>query len=107
MPYTVKSGDTLSKIARDVLSDINIWPALADLNAIKSPWTIYPGQVLTLPTDFRPPAPDLPPPAFAPPLPPPKKENILLQKFAGLPTWLWAALGLTVAALFLPTGKRK
>ncbi len=47
--YIVKSGDTISKIARDELGDMNRWPELAALNGITSPWTIFPGQTLQLP----------------------------------------------------------
>lgn len=47
--YIVKAGDSLSKIARDVLSDINKWPAIATLNDLRQPYTILPGQVLQLP----------------------------------------------------------
>lgn len=43
--YTVKSGDTLSGIG----SKVGIsWKTIADLNCIKSPYTIYVGQVLKL-----------------------------------------------------------
>ena len=43
--YVVKAGDTLSYIAaRHGMS----WHDLAELNGIKSPYTIYPGQVLQL-----------------------------------------------------------
>lgn len=42
-PYTVKSGDTLSGIG----SKLGVkWQALADLNGIKAPYVIKPGQVL-------------------------------------------------------------
>lgn len=49
MTYTVRAGDSLSRIARDVLGNLSRWPELAALNAIASPYTIYPGQVLVLP----------------------------------------------------------
>lgn len=48
MNYVVKSGNTLSSIARDVLGDITLWPYLASINSIPSPYTIYPGQVLNI-----------------------------------------------------------
>jgi GH25 family lysozyme M1 (1,4-beta-N-acetylmuramidase) len=41
--YTVKSGDTLSGIGAKL--GIN-WKTIAEKNGIKSPYTIYPGQVL-------------------------------------------------------------
>lgn len=47
--YTVKSGDSLSKIARDVLGNMSLWPDIAALNNIVKPYTIFPGQVLRLP----------------------------------------------------------
>ncbi|MFF4531450.1 peptidoglycan-binding protein [Streptomyces sp. NPDC001407] len=41
--YTVMKGDTLSGIAAKVGV---VWQMLADLNGVKAPYTIYPGQVL-------------------------------------------------------------
>lgn len=49
MSYSVKSGDSLSTIARDVLGDMDRWPEIAALNALSPPYTIYPGQLLELP----------------------------------------------------------
>lgn len=43
--YTVKSGDTLSGIGAKV--GVN-WKTIASKNGIKSPYTIYPGQVLKI-----------------------------------------------------------
>lgn len=44
--YTVKKGDSLSKIgARYAVS----WHSIAQANGIKSPYTIHPGQRLTIP----------------------------------------------------------
>lgn len=43
--YTVKSGDTLSGIGVKV--GVN-WKTIASKNGIKSPYTIYPGQVLKI-----------------------------------------------------------
>ena len=43
--YTVKSGDTLSEIGQKLGVD---WKEIASLNGIKSPYTIYPGQVLKI-----------------------------------------------------------
>ena len=49
--YTVQSGDSLSKIAKNVYGDANKWHAIFDANRdkIKNPDLIHPGQVLTLP----------------------------------------------------------
>ena len=62
--YTVKSGDTISKIARDELGEMERWHEIATLNNIASPWTIFPGQKLELPEIQRfrvaPPAPGEP-----------------------------------------------
>jgi hypothetical protein len=49
MKYTVRAGDTLSKIARDVLGNMNRWPEIAKLNNITVPYVIEIGQVLQLP----------------------------------------------------------
>ncbi|NLF00556.1 MAG: LysM peptidoglycan-binding domain-containing protein [Anaerolineales bacterium] len=49
--YVVKSGDSLSKIAKEQLGDAKRWPEIFELNKdkIKNPNLIYPGQELTLP----------------------------------------------------------
>lgn len=49
--YTVKSGDSLSKIAKHVYGDADKWHAIFEANRdkIKNPDLIHPGQVLTLP----------------------------------------------------------
>lgn len=44
--YTVKSGDTLSSIAAKYGVS---WQSIATANGIYSPYTIYPGEVLTIP----------------------------------------------------------
>lgn len=56
--YTVKSGDSLSVIARDVLGDVNLWPVIASANGIGPPYLIQPGQILLLPGSGRAPLPD-------------------------------------------------
>jgi nucleoid-associated protein YgaU len=50
--YTVKSGDSLSKIAKHVYGDANSWHKIYDANRdkIKNPDLIHPGQVLTIPS---------------------------------------------------------
>ena len=50
--YTVKAGDTLSKIAKEELGDASKYPLLFDANKpmLKDPNKIYPGQVLRVPT---------------------------------------------------------
>jgi nucleoid-associated protein YgaU len=49
--YTVKAGDSLSKIARQRYGDGNKWHAIFDANrdTIKNPDLIHPGQVLRIP----------------------------------------------------------
>jgi len=48
--YTVQSGDTLMEISRKHFNDDpQYWDEIADLNDLKAPYTIYPGQELTVP----------------------------------------------------------
>jgi len=49
--YTVKSGDSLSKIAKQLYGDANSWHKIhqANLNLIKDPNLIHPGQKLVIP----------------------------------------------------------
>lgn len=50
--YTVKSGDTLSKISKEVYGDANKYQQIFEANKpmLKDPDKIYPGQVLRIPT---------------------------------------------------------
>jgi nucleoid-associated protein YgaU len=49
--YTVKKGDTLSKIAKAEYGDANKYPVIFEANKpmLKDPDKIYPGQVLRIP----------------------------------------------------------
>ena len=49
--YTVKAGDTLSKIAKEHLGDANAYMKIFDVNKsiLTDPDKIKPGQVLTIP----------------------------------------------------------
>jgi LysM repeat protein len=49
--YTVVSGDTLSKIAKQVYGNANKYPVIFEANKpmLKHPDKIYPGQVLVIP----------------------------------------------------------
>jgi nucleoid-associated protein YgaU len=49
--YTVKSGDSLSKIAKQLYGDANAWHKIhqANLDQVKDPNLIHPGQKLVIP----------------------------------------------------------
>ena len=47
--YIVVAGDTLSGIAQKMLGDPRRYREIAAMNYINPPYTIYPGQELTLP----------------------------------------------------------
>lgn len=49
--HTVKSGDTLSKVAKDVYGDAMKYPVIFEANKpmLSDPNKIYPGQVLRIP----------------------------------------------------------
>ena len=49
--YTVKSGDTLSKISKEMYGDVNKYTAIFEANQpmLKDPDRIYPGQNLRIP----------------------------------------------------------
>jgi nucleoid-associated protein YgaU len=49
--YTVKAGDSLSKIAKALTGDLNNWKAIYEANkdTIKDPNVIRPGQVIRIP----------------------------------------------------------
>ena len=51
--YTVKSGDTLSKIAKEMYGDAGKYPQIFEANKpmLKDPDEIYPGQVLRVPPE--------------------------------------------------------
>jgi nucleoid-associated protein YgaU len=51
--YTVVSGDSLSKIAKQEYGDANKWKRIFEANKdkIKNPDLIHPGQVLDIPRD--------------------------------------------------------
>ena len=54
--YTVKSGDTLSKIAREHYGEAGRYPEIFEANKpmLKDPDKIYPGQVLRIPVSASP-----------------------------------------------------
>lgn len=49
--YKVRSGDTLYSIAGKLLDRPGRWREIAHANKIIAPYTIYPGQRLTIPTE--------------------------------------------------------
>ena len=51
--YTVVAGDSLSKIAKREYGDAKKWSQIYEANRdkIKNPDLIYPGQVLTIPSE--------------------------------------------------------
>lgn len=51
--YTVKSGDTLSKISKEMYGDANKYTQIFEANKpmLKDPDKIYPGQVLRVPPE--------------------------------------------------------
>ena len=48
--YLVKKGDTLSKIAMLQLTASSLWPEIAKANNIRSPYIIFEGMRLVIPT---------------------------------------------------------
>jgi nucleoid-associated protein YgaU len=50
--YVVQSGDSLSKIAKEVLGDASRWPEIFEANKdkLKDPNLIHPGQELRIPS---------------------------------------------------------
>lgn len=49
MNYIVKKGDSLAKIASQILGNVALWTEIAVRNGISPPYKIYVGQSLDLP----------------------------------------------------------
>ena len=47
--YTIRSGDTLGRLARQHYGDAMLWTIIVEANEIKNPDLIYPGQVFLIP----------------------------------------------------------
>ena len=109
--YTVKPGDSLSKIARDALGNLALWPAIASLNGIAAPYIIRAGQVLQLPGSAVVPVVQRPPLAPGTPgasrVPEPEYQpggSSGVIDFAKK-NWVWLALaGVGVGLLLWPAG---
>lgn len=88
--YTVKPGDTLSKIALTVMGDITRWPEISRANAMRPPYLIYPGQALRIPDGAAPAelAPAPAPAAIAPRGVAWLRNPLLWAAAAGL-AWWW------------------
>jgi len=115
--YTVKAGDSLSKIARDVLGNLALWPAIASLNSIAAPYIIRAGQVLQLPGGSPGvPGPVVVPVVQRPPLAPGVPGSSMVPGAEYQPgasglidfakkNWVWLALaGVGVGLLLWPAG---
>lgn len=61
--YTVKAGDTLSRIAKEFYGDATKYPIIAEYNGLEDPSRIYIGQVLRIPP-LTSPTPEPPPPSL-------------------------------------------
>jgi LysM repeat protein len=106
--YQVKSGDTLSQIALDVLGDASMYPKIMQLNNMVET-TIYPGQQLLMPD------PEVLGPVVVPrilrrgepvPAPAPAAAPAQAGIAFGLDTETIAYLALGAALLFLAMGKK-
>jgi nucleoid-associated protein YgaU len=47
--YTVRRGDTLSRISKRYFDDSSVYPRLAERNGIRNPHLIFPDQLLEIP----------------------------------------------------------
>jgi len=97
MEYTVKAGDSLSIIARDIMGDLTQWPAIAQANGLSDPYVIYPGQVLQVPD---PGTIQYGPASLAPTTGMPMATPAWLSN-----PWVWLAVG--AGALWWWSGKKK
>lgn len=83
--YFIRSGDTLSKIARRHYGDVSLADEIAQYNGILDPNNIYPGQKLTLPSRRE---LTLTSPAVSPAFPPPRGLHAILQTFGNIYNYL-------------------
>lgn len=72
--YIVRSGDTLSGIAKRFYSDPNKYPLIAQFNGIADPRRIYPSMTLKIP-DLAPVPPPVTPPTPSPTPTPPLRPD--------------------------------
>lgn len=52
LDYTVKSGDSLARIARNTTGSSTNWPAIADRNLLEAPYDLKPGEQLIVPFEL-------------------------------------------------------
>lgn len=100
--HTVSRGDTLYSIAWRYSHD---YRTLASLNRIKPPYTIYPGQVIKLPSARRPPALQPPPVAKKQPRRPGRQAAAPRPRNAAAVRWQWPVRGKLLKAS-TPTTKK-
>jgi hypothetical protein len=104
--YEVKTGDTLSSIARQELGDASLWREIARLNDLDESGAVREGQILLMPaggsraaTRFRAnPLPDAPATAAARPAPLPESAATPMLSGASADLGIDAFWGLLVAA---------
>lgn len=119
--YTVKVGDTLAKIARDKLGDLNLWKPLAEYNGIIDPNSLKIGQVIYLPNVAIIRAVQSPQVKPSVSLPADLDEIAVTAKrlstkdvidtskapiFAGLPSW-WPIAAIGAVIFMMATGQRR
>lgn len=49
LQYTVQAGDSLSRIAANIYGDSTAWPVLAEVNDLRDPGSLIPGEILVIP----------------------------------------------------------
>ena len=86
--YVVKRGDTLARIAKAELGDAKLYPRIAELNGMRDPNYLAPGQRLEMPRRRELAAPTPAVPAAAGEPVPPHGLNVLLAEFGDIYAYL-------------------
>jgi len=101
--YTVRQGDSLSKIAKQQLGSARRWKEIAELNNLRDPYKLRLGQKLFLPDDGAALVPSGPPDAIVRPVdpqpvvqPPRQSGPSWMSLMPPGNIWVWAAVGLLV-----------